>query len=196
MKNRPREPERRRLRRRELLATGLLLGAALGPAGEKKRSHGPVKRNRLRPPGAVREDQFLNRCIRCGRCAEVCPYRSIRILDVTHGVHAGTPLVEVEKIPCYLCMKCVEVCPSGALQPVPAEKAGMGLAHIDKELCWPYNGTALCRACYDACPLKDRAIKLERLLPVIIEEGCVGCGVCVKACPVEPVRAVYVEPPA
>ncbi len=107
----------------------------------------------------------------------------------------GTPLVEVEKIPCYLCMKCVEVCPSGALQPVPAEKAGMGVAHIDKELCWPYNGTALCRACYDACPLKDRAIKLERLLPVIVEEACVGCGVCVKACPVTPERAIYVDPP-
>jgi len=165
------------------------VGATFGPVQKS-----PVRRNFLRPPGALREGDFLATCIRCGRCAEVCPYYSIRVLSLRHGLHAGTPLIDVERIPCYLCMKCVEVCPSGALRRVKAEEAAMGLARIDKERCWPYNGTALCRACYDVCPLKDRAIKLEKLLPIIIEGGCVGCGVCVYACPVEHPRAINVDP--
>ncbi|MBW2452655.1 MAG: ferredoxin-type protein NapG, partial [Deltaproteobacteria bacterium] len=28
----------------------------------------------LRPPGAVTEEEFLKKCLRCGRCAHVCPY--------------------------------------------------------------------------------------------------------------------------
>ena len=68
----------------------------------------PIATNRLRPPGAVPEEIFPAKCIRCGRCVEVCPYRSIIMLDIRSGIHAGTPLVEAEKVPCYLCMKCVE----------------------------------------------------------------------------------------
>ena len=187
-------PESRDIPRRDFLRLASLAALAV-TGGVEHVYHGPVGRNHLRPPGAVRERDFLATCIRCGRCAEVCPYRSIRILGPGKGLHVGTPLIDAEKIPCYLCMKCVEVCPSGALKPVPAEEAGMGLAHIIEDTCWAYNGTALCRACYDICPLKDRAIKLERLKPIIVEEACVGCGACVKACPVTPERAIYVDPP-
>ena len=69
-----------------------------GPAGAKL-LQSPVTTNRLRPPGAVPEEIFPGKCIRCGRCVEVCPYRSIIMLDIRAGIHAGTPLVEAEKIP-------------------------------------------------------------------------------------------------
>ncbi len=153
----------------------------------------PVGRNKLRPPGAVPEEIFAGKCIRCGRCAEVCPYRCIYMLDVRWGVWAGTPLIFVDKIPCYLCMKCVEVCPTGTLLKIKQEETRMGLAVINKRYCVTWLEQALCRSCYNACPFKDIAIKLERLKPVVIDDKCTGCGLCVHACPMNP-KAINVEP--
>ena len=168
----------------------------LGVSGKKANASlfkSPVKRNQLRPPGAVPEEIFAGKCIRCGRCAEVCPYRCIYMLDARWGVWAGTPLIFVEKIPCYLCMKCVEVCPTGTLIKIKQEETRMGLAVINKRYCVSWLETALCRSCYNACPFKDVAIKLERLKPVVIDDKCTGCGLCVHACPMNP-KAINIEP--
>ena len=177
--------------------------AALGLAGVagfslRRFRKSPVRINRLRPPGAVPEDQFSSHCIRCGRCAEVCPYRSVVLLDAKSGTDAGTPLVEAEVIPCYLCMECVTVCPSGALRPIEMEETRMGIAVIDPETCVTRLGTLLCRTCYNVCPLQDTAIDLPAMEPQVIEDGCTGCGICVHACPidVEPgKKAINIEPP-
>lgn len=157
----------------------------------------PVTTNRLRPPGAVPEEIFPAKCIRCGRCVEVCPYRSIIMLDIRAGVHAGTPLIEAEKIPCYLCMKCVDVCPTGSLTRVSHEDTRMGLAIIDKFSCAAWKETALCRTCYDKCPFPEKAIKLDQLKPVVITEQCTGCGLCTNGCPVTTKtgkKAINIEP--
>ena len=157
----------------------------------------PVATNRLRPPGAVPEEVFAAKCIRCGRCVEVCPYRSIIMLDIRSGVHAGTPLIEAENIPCYLCMKCVDVCPTGSLLRVSQADTRMGLAIINTFTCLAYEGITLCRTCYDKCPLIEKAIRLEQLKPVIDENHCTGCGICTNACPVtvaDGKKAVNVEP--
>ncbi len=153
----------------------------------------PVKVNHLRPPGAVPEEIFPAKCIRCGRCAEICPYRSIKILDVRYGVFAGTPLIEVEKIPCYLCMKCVEICPTGTLRPVAQDEVRMGVAVINHRQCVTWLGIALCRTCYNVCPFKEKAIHLDQLRPVVDEKYCTGCGLCTHGCPVNP-KAINIEP--
>ena len=31
----------------------------------------------LRPPGALEEKRFIGACVKCGRCAQACPYKSI-----------------------------------------------------------------------------------------------------------------------
>lgn len=157
----------------------------------------PVATNRLRPPGAVPEEIFPAHCIRCGRCVEVCPYRCVKMLDIRAGIHAGTPLIEVENTPCYLCMKCVDVCPTGSLHRVGQEATRMGLAVINKFLCAAWEGITLCRTCYDKCPFPEKAIRLEQLRPVINEAGCTGCGLCTHACPVTAengLKAVNIEP--
>lgn len=157
----------------------------------------PVTTNRLRPPGAVPEEIFPAKCIRCGRCVEVCPYRSVTMLDVRSGIHAGTPLIEAEKIPCYLCMKCVDVCPTGSLLRVSQEDTRMGLAVIDRFSCAAWQGTTLCRTCYDKCPYSEKAIQLDQLKPVIVDQFCTGCGLCTNGCPVttpDGKKAVNVEP--
>ncbi len=179
--------------RRSFLLGLLALGAWPSAAQAKALFKSPVKENRLRPPGAVPEEIFAAKCIRCGRCAEACPYRAIRILDIRYGVYAGTPLIEVEEIPCYLCMKCVEVCPTGTLRRVRQEEVRMGVAVINRAQCITWRGVALCRTCYNVCPFKEKAIHLDQLRPVVDEKYCTGCGLCTHGCPVNP-KAINVEP--
>lgn len=179
--------------------TAIALVNQLGRAGRACAGlfRSPVSTNRLRPPGGVREEEFPAKCIRCGRCVEVCPYRCIHMLDVRDGVHAGTPLIEAEKIPCYLCMKCVEVCPTGSLQKVDQDATRMGMAVIDTYSCAAWIGTTLCRTCYDKCPYPEKAIRLDQLRPFINADYCTGCGICTYACPVttKPERkAINIEP--
>jgi len=157
----------------------------------------PIGTNRLRPPGAVSEEIFAGKCIRCGRCVEVCPYKSIIQLDIKNGVYAGTPLIIAENIPCYLCMKCVEVCPTGTLRKIKQEETRMGLAVINKHVCVTWKGETICRTCYNVCLFKDKAIKLDELRPVIDEKFCAGCGLCVHGCPVsykDNLKAINIEP--
>lgn len=44
--------------------------------------------------------------------------------------------------------------------------------------------------CYNACPKKGEAMLLdeEKNIAYVNAEGCIGCGLCVKACPYEPKR--------
>ena len=124
-----------------MAGTGLLLLPL--PAGAGKLLSSPVGRNRLRPPGAVPEEIFAGKCIRCGRCVEVCPYRSIIPLDIKNGVYDGTPLIFAETIPCYLCMKCVKVCPTGTLQKISQQETRMGLAIINRHRCYNWQEETL-----------------------------------------------------
>ena len=188
------------MKRRSFLKGLAVTVAAFGLAPKKagaKLLASPVATNRLRPPGAVPEEIFPAKCIRCGRCVEVCPYRSVLMLDIRAGVHAGTPLIEAENIPCYLCMKCVDVCPTGSLTRVSQEGTRMGLAVIDKFSCAAWIGTTLCRTCYDKCPFPEKAIRLDQLKPVVMAEQCTGCGLCTNGCPVTVKsgrKAVNIEP--
>ncbi len=119
------------------------------------------------------------------------------MLDIRAGIHAGTPLVEVEKIPCYLCMKCVEVCPTGSLECIRQQDTRMGLAVINRFHCVAWLGTILCRTCYDKCPYAEKAIRLDQLRPVIDAAACTGCGLCTSACPVaagDDRKAINIEP--
>jgi len=73
--------------------------------------------NRLRPPGALEEKDFLALCIKCGQCLQVCPYHSIKLADFTKGHGVGTPYIDAVERGCYACeaVPCVLACPSGAL---------------------------------------------------------------------------------
>ncbi len=72
---------------------------------------------RLRPPGAVEEDEFLGLCIKCGQCLQVCPYDSIILEDIDGKVGVGMAYIEPRDRGCYLCeaFPCILACPSGAL---------------------------------------------------------------------------------
>lgn len=86
----------------------------------------------LRPPGALDEKAFLASCIKCGQCVQVCPYRSIKLLDLQSGINTATPYIDAFERGCYLCdlFPCILCCPSGALDPKiqEIEQVHMGIA--------------------------------------------------------------------
>ena len=168
----------------------------------------------LRPPGALKEDDFLATCIKCGMCVEACPYDTLKLAKPGDNKPLGTPYFEPRSIPCYMCtdIPCVPVCPTDALNiksvqnengKLDISKAKMGVAVIDDSSCIAFWGIQ-CDACYRACPLLGEAISIEYsknertgkhafLKPVVHTDVCTGCGLCEKAC-VTQKAAIFVLP--
>jgi ferredoxin-type protein NapH len=168
-------------RRRALVTLGAV--AAVMAVGSKART-ALAERPRpvLRPPGAQPEALFQMLCVRCGKCAQVCPRKAVRL-------DGGAPFIEPRREGCDLCGKCVAVCPSGALALAPGELIHMGIAEVDQSTCLAWNGV-LCRACFVACPLQGKALKLDESgpvwRPVVEPAACAGCGLCEHVCPADP----------
>ncbi len=167
----------------------------------------------LRPPGALKEVDFLKTCIKCGLCVEACPYDTLLLAKPGDNKPLGTPYFIPREIPCYMCpdIPCVPVCPTGALDESSVTTNGkldinvaqMGVAVIDDSSCIAFWGIQ-CDACYRACPLLGEAIsvvyeKNERtgkhafLKPIVHTDVCTGCGLCEKACVTEK-AAIFVLP--
>ena len=159
----------------------------------------------LRPPGAIKEEDFLKTCIKCGMCVEACPYDTLYLAKPGDNIPVGTPYFTARKTPCYMCtdIPCVPVCPTGALDQesvstngeLDINKAKMGVAVVDTKNCIAFWGIQ-CDACYRACPLLDKAIYLEYdkndrtgkhafLKPIVNSDYCTGCGLCEHACVTE-----------
>lgn len=148
----------------------------------------------LRPPGALAEDEFLAKCIRCTRCLDACEPRCIELFGASAGEHAGTPYIVARDRGCTMCLKCGPVCPVDALQSLPEKsKVRMGMAEIDTRLCVSHNGTGICGACFTACPLRGKAITQDWRGAPSVEEACTGCGLCEEACITGERRAIQVR---
>jgi ferredoxin-type protein NapG len=155
----------------------------------------------LRPPGALPEAEFQRACIRCFRCAEVCPTKTIHFDASLDPRLTDTPFLHVRDAPCILCMRCGPACPTGALAPIAADlkaiakKVRMGRPVLHRDRCLPWSGEGTCRLCYYVCPLADSAVELvgRQRGPLFHPEACVGCGMCEEACP-SLARAIRIEP--
>jgi len=156
----------------------------------------PLARTRLRPPGAIDEDSFLNTCKRCGACVEVCPAHAILPLASSAGAASGTPFIDPDVAACVVCdgLQCTHVCPSGALQPLQeAFQIRMGVAEVYESLCVRSRGES-CTVCVERCPMGPVALMfVDQGPPRVLAEGCVGCGVCQFYCPTSP-KAITVRP--
>lgn len=167
----------------------------------------------LRPPGALKEDDFLKTCIKCGLCVEACPYDTLLLAKPGDNKPLGTPYFTPRDVPCYMCpdIPCVPVCPTGALDEQSVTSNGeldiniadMGVAVVDDQSCIAFWGIQ-CDACYRACPLLGEAITIEYvrnkrtgkhsfMKPIVHNDVCTGCGLCEKACVTEK-AAIYVLP--
>jgi MauM/NapG family ferredoxin protein len=189
------------LGRRRLLgaaAAGFAL-ALLPRGGMRERSR--LRRGFLRPPGAVREEDFLTRCLRCGQCAQACPTSFIQPAALEAGFDGiWTPVLNARAGFCaFECTRCTQVCPSGAIVPLTlTEKKAfkIGTAAIDKNRCFTHADGFNCTACVDRCPVPGNALKLRELETddfhgrrvrirqvYVVPDLCTGCGICEHVCP-------------
>lgn len=131
----------------------------------------------LRPPGAVEETLFLDRCTRCGDCLPACPYHSIK-----NDPANGYPVIFANESPCYLCddFPCVAACATDALLPVgDRTEIRMGEAVLTQADCTADQG---CRFCLAKCPVEALSIDFVDSYPIVDKEKCVGCGICEQVC--------------
>lgn len=188
---------RRFIRQLSLLASaGVFFKTSLVKAAFKAKQ---FTQRYLRPPGALKEEDFINRCIRCNQCAEICPNNCIKFFGSENGLEShGTPYITPREKACILCMKCGDVCPTGAIQPIKrqlepiVQQVNMGVARVDKQLCLSWQGKS-CGVCYRACPLSDVAIKVGFMEQPEVLDACVGCGLCERSC-IQVPQAIKVIP--
>lgn len=145
----------------------------------------------LRPPGTENEESFLDSCIRCRACANVCEAGCIQFFSLQDSTElAGTPYLDPRYRACNLCMNCTDVCPTGALDhiirdlEVIKKEVNMGKAIVMESNCLAFNGR-ICGVCHDACPV-DAIALVEKSRPIVNEDLCIGCGRCEERCPQYP----------
>ncbi|MEA3489405.1 MAG: 4Fe-4S dicluster domain-containing protein [Candidatus Omnitrophota bacterium] len=171
--------------------------------GKKKENASPV----IRPPGALREDEFLSRCVRCGNCMKVCPTNGLQPAMFQAGLEGiWTPHLVPEIGYCeYNCILCGSACPTGAIPRLKLEekkKTKLGVANVDRSSCIAWVWNAECLICEEHCPVPEKAIRIKEFniggrsvrRPVVDPDLCIGCGICQTKCPVRPARAITVSP--
>lgn len=127
----------------------------------------------IRPPGAVEERSFLERCIRCAECMKVCPNNALHPALFEAGIEGlWTPILIARIGYCeYSCVLCGQVCPTGAIQKIgEKEKMGqgqppvkIGTAFYDHGRCLPWSMQTPCIVCEEFCPTSPKAIWVEEV---------------------------------
>jgi polyferredoxin len=137
----------------------------------------------VRPPGALAEEDFLQRCIKCGQCMRVCPTNVIQPATLEAGLEGlWTPLLNfrVGTSGCQLnCIACGNVCPTSAIRPLSLdEKLGRdkfedrgpvrtGMAFVDQGRCLPWAMNKPCIVCQENCPVSPKAIYIREEFQVV-----------------------------
>ena len=129
------------------------------------------------------EALFQALCTRCGACAEACPYGAVFIF--VDGIDAGTPVMRPDERACHMCdgFPRASARAEGALvAPDSPDLCSLGSARILETDCLTFAGPE-CDPGADLCPPSVEALSMSRQRPVIDQERCIGCGLCIEACP-------------
>ena len=192
---------KKNISRREFFKTGFkslgknLLETASAIYSPEDSTFSAYKSDLIRPPGAILEKNFLDKCTRCNECVKICPEESIMKLIGENSPNHLTPILQLRKSACIMCedFPCINVCePKALVMPEFPQNIKLGTAVINTKLCYAYQGQ-YCDSCIKECPLKGEAIMAdESCRPKINVDKCNGCGLCEHICPI-PQPAITVK---
>jgi len=150
---------------------------------------------RLRPPGALNEQEYLASCIKCGQCVQVCPVEAILLADIGDGMGAGAAYMDARAQGCdFSCdgLQCILACPTGALTHDTdyPHQIHIGVARIDKpKLCLAMQGKGFKGKVRDpSFTGKFRYNEIDRWNPIPVRDRDFDleiCDLCVTHCPIE-----------
>lgn len=167
---------------------GFVLSLASGViAAPAVRLGGSVASNwfsgQIRPPGALAEPEFLERCIKCGQCMRICPTNVIQPAGLQGGLEGlWTPILNnrIGSSGCQLnCVACGQICPTSAIRPITLdEKRGLGefagkgpiklgTAFFDRNRCLPWAMDKPCIVCQENCPVSPKAIFTQEVFSTV-----------------------------
>lgn len=198
------------LSRRRLVGV-LALGCVVPPILGVRRLAAAPEPLLIRPPGALAETQFLQRCVRCAECIQVCIGNGLQPVLLEAGIEGiFSPRLVARTGYCeFNCTLCGQVCPTGAIRKLTRtekHRTKIGNAWFDTDRCLPYAKGIPCIVCEEHCPTPDKAIKFRTVMvvdgetgrqqeirhPYIVDELCIGCGICETKCPLPGRAAVFV----
>jgi ferredoxin-type protein NapG len=174
------------------------IGLGAGVVGASMLGFYPVATQsipRLRPPGAIKEQEYLASCIKCGQCVQVCPVEAIKLADVEDGFGLGAAYMDARAQGCdFSCdgLQCVLACPTGALSHETnyPHEVHIGFARLDKpKLCLAMEGKGFKGKVRDpSFSGKFRYNEIDRWNPIPVRDRDFDleiCDLCVIHCPIE-----------
>jgi len=194
MSNKPRLSRKERARRQFLRTIGL----GVGVVGFSLLGYVPVLgrwEKRIRPPGALHEQEFLSSCIKCGQCVQVCPVNAIELANLEDGFGIGAPFIDTRAQACdFSCdgLQCVLACPTGALthEINYSHESDMAIAKVVGEgRCLAVQGKGF-KGQVRGPDYKGklRYDEIDRWNPIPVSEHPYDlelCDLCVRQCPIE-----------
>jgi ferredoxin len=183
------QPQPDRLSRRSFLAWcggGIISSAVIaGNAGAM-----PGKKFMLRPPHSPDEEEFLDLCVRCQACVNICPTNTLQPMMLQSGLYGlWTPTMRPSIGECKVdCNRCSMVCPTHAIDRFDISTKydlKIGTAILSKDKCIPYAEGEQCGKCIPICPTaaigytKQNNLEMPSKIDFLL---CIGCGLCENIC--------------
>lgn len=194
--------------RRAFITGALLAAGAVTLKAQKKDADGglaalqdkkkPRREVPLKPAGAQSLRHFSSSCVACQLCVTECPFG---VLSPSTSLDTlMQPEMNFEKGFCRTsCNRCSQVCPAGAIKPVTVEeKTSIRIGHavVIPDNCLPASQGQSCGNCSRHCPTGAITMvdgPMDKKIPAVNTELCIGCGSCEYHCPARPYPAIYVE---
>jgi len=125
-------------------------------------------------------------CDYCGLCVPLCPEEAITVegeslkLDEQPNIEGK---IEIDESLCIGCGRCALVCPYEGMDVTKPFQGKIRMVEKNLGRCDPLG----CLACFNVCPAKCWYVD-ERGKAAPVEDQCILCGACEKACPVSAIE--------
>jgi ferredoxin len=150
----------------------------------------PGNKSLLRPPHSPDEEEFLDLCVRCQACVNICPSNALQPMLMQSGLYGlWTPTIAPSIGGCRVdCNRCSTVCPTHAIAPFDMSTKydlKIGTAILFKDRCIPYSEGMRCGKCIPECPTaaigytEYNNMQFPAQVDFLL---CVGCGICQNIC--------------